>query len=1427
MFRRHLSTNAGHISQRFITLLVWVMLLTVTLSSQVSLVRAATLTVTTENDHDDGTCDADCTLREAIIDANGLPGADVIEFNITGGSPQTIVLDNALGPLDTITGAGGVSIDGSTQSIGAACNAPPIILDGNLITGAANGLDIVAGNSTIRGLTITRFQGHGINISSGGNNTIQCNVIGDAAGNGGDGINITGSSNNVIGGTGNGNEIAINTGNGVNVVSGTGNAIRANSIFSNGGLGISLGAGANNDQTAPVLTLAQSDGVSSTTIVGTLTSTPSSNFTVEFFQCDTTSDEGQTLIGLIPMLTTDGTGNAAINVTLPTGVSLTDSISATATSAANNTSPFSACLGVTGLPVYDSTPADGATINITTAVGTPLGATITVFNPGNADLNVTGITLSNTTDFTPPATTTFTVNAGDTTVGQSFIVECNATTTVGSPFTTTVTVSHNAGADATYTINCTVDPTATPDFESAPNPGQDINFGNVTVGTTSTANLTITSNGSAPLDVSAPPGPAPVLLSGPNPGDFNIPPGELPITALTTFEPLAIECTPTAVGARQATLTLVTNDPDAAEATVNYTLLCDGVAPVITLSPATLPNTFIGDTTYSEIISASGGTAPYTFAVTTAILPPGMSLDPATGVLDGTPTTANSYTFTVTATDSNGFPGSEIYTIVVNPGITVTPPTLPDGVVGTAYSEFISATGGSGTYTNFAIPPGDEPPGLSLNPTTGELSGTPTTTVGSPFTFTVTVTDSLGATGSQPYTINITATAITIAPATVPDGTVGTAYVTQTIIASGGVAPITLTHSGNVPPGLTFVDATGVLSGTPTTTVGSPFTFTVTATDSVGTTEFIDYTIAISPAPPLTFTPATVPDGTVGTAYVTQTIIASGGVAPITLTHTGNVPPGLTFVDATGVLSGTPTTTVGSPFTFTVTATDSVGATEFIDYTIAISPPLALTILPASVPNGTVGTPYITQNFTTNGGIPPVTLTHSGNVPPGLTFVDATGVLSGTPTTAGTFVFDVTATDSVPTSVTQTYTVVISNAPTITVNPPTLPNGALTVPYNQTITAMGGTGSITFGISAGALPGGLTLSPAGLLSGTPTATGPFTFTIQATDSLLATGIRAYTVVIAAAPVPIYTSSPTAPGNTIDVGTVLIGTAISTNLSVTNAGTATLIVQAGGTGLITGANFADFAVFTTLTPSIPFSVVPSATQAVTIRCIPSAAGLRVATLSFITNDPNRTTVTYALQCTGSGTLVPTATPIGFVPTATAFVPTPTPVLPATGTVDGVKGLALRTGPYLGATLLGKAIPGAPYPILAQSNDEGGGITWYLITVDEVTGWVSGLYLKISGNVAAVPFQGSIFDQIDGAPDLGVTARAMSIIDIRRRPSGRAAILTQVPQHGVVRLLGRTRQNNGDFWVQINYNGVIGWIPAAPIAVNGHTGNVPIR
>ena len=187
-------------------------------------------------------------------------------------------------------------------------------------------------------------------------NTIIGNYIGTDAGgtlncgnHSDDGVEIkNGATGNLIGGevAGAGNIIAFNALNGVNVVNGTTNAVVRNSIHSNTLLGINLGTagvtvndsgdgdgGANNLQNFPVLTSAETNG-SQITITGSLNSTPSTSFRIEFYS-NVTGDasgygEGQTLIG-VQDVTTDGSGNAAISAVLPAVHSAGSAISATAT----------------------------------------------------------------------------------------------------------------------------------------------------------------------------------------------------------------------------------------------------------------------------------------------------------------------------------------------------------------------------------------------------------------------------------------------------------------------------------------------------------------------------------------------------------------------------------------------------------------------------------------------------------------------------------------------------------------------------------------------------------------------------------------------------------------------------------------------------------------------------------------------------------------------------------------------------------------------------------------------------------------------------------------------------------------------------------------------------------------------------------------
>jgi len=179
------------------------------------------------------------------------------------------------------------------------------------------------------------------------------------------------------------------------------------------------------------------------------------------------------------------------------------------------------------------------------------------------------------------------------------------------------------------------------------------------------------------------------------------------------------------------------------------------VCPIITVNPATLPNGTVG-TPFNQTVSASGGTGPYTFAVSSGALPAGLILNAATGAITGTPTTAGTFTVSITATDANGCAGTRLYTMIIAsaacPAIALSPSTLPPGLVATAYSQSVTASGGTAPYT-YTIASGALPSGLILSSATGLISGAP---LGAGlFNFTIRATDTGGCIGARAYTLSI------------------------------------------------------------------------------------------------------------------------------------------------------------------------------------------------------------------------------------------------------------------------------------------------------------------------------------------------------------------------------------------------------------------------------------------------------------------------------------------------------------------------------------------------------------------------------------------------------------------------------------------------------------------------------------------------
>jgi len=306
-----------------------------------------------------------------VISGNGRRGIAINAF--TGVATNNLVQGNFIGT--DVTGTAdlgnvdhGVLIDRVPNNTigGTDAGARNIILGNN-----ASGVDIFGSGAIgnkVQGNMISMNGTHGVGIENGASGTlVQGNFIGtDAAGtvakgNGLNGVVISGAPDNTIGGAapGAGNTIAFNGADGVFVESGSGNAVLSNASFSNHKLGIDLGsdgvtandlgdadAGANNLQNFPVLSSANFTGTT-VTIEGTLNSTPTTSFTIQFFGnsiCDSagTNGEGEIFLGST-VVTTDGGGNASFTQAYPITAATGRIISATATDPTNNTSEFSKC----------------------------------------------------------------------------------------------------------------------------------------------------------------------------------------------------------------------------------------------------------------------------------------------------------------------------------------------------------------------------------------------------------------------------------------------------------------------------------------------------------------------------------------------------------------------------------------------------------------------------------------------------------------------------------------------------------------------------------------------------------------------------------------------------------------------------------------------------------------------------------------------------------------------------------------------------------------------------------------------------------------------------------------------------------------------------------------------------------------------------
>jgi Putative Ig domain len=247
------------------------------------------------------------------------------------------------------------------------------------------------------------------------------------------------------------------------------------------------------------------------------------------------------------------------------------------------------------------------------------------------------------------------------------------------------------------------------------------------------------------------------------------------------------------------------------------------IARTIVISPASLPDGQAG-VRYEVPITAANGAGGYAYALTGS-LPPGMSF--TGGAVQGTPTTAGVYTFTVMASGAGAAPGSRTYTLRIRLGWPST--QFPAGTTGVAYNQPLSVIGANGPVT-WTVDAGTLPAGISI--VNGALAGTPTQK-GS-FGFTLRATDAAGSTATNAYTIDVAWPTLTTSQSVLAKATRGLRY-RATLQIGGGTEPYTVALiAGRLPVGLSL-SPKGVVSGIPREkTSKRSFRFVVMVTDRYG-----------------------------------------------------------------------------------------------------------------------------------------------------------------------------------------------------------------------------------------------------------------------------------------------------------------------------------------------------------------------------------------------------------------------------------------------------------------------------------------------------------------------------------------------------------------------------------------------------------------
>jgi hypothetical protein len=709
-------------------------------------------------------------------------------------------------------------------------------------------------------------------------------------------------------------------------------------------------------------------------------------------------------------------------------------------------------------------------------------------------------------------------------------------------------------------------------------------------------------------------------------------------------------------------------------------------------------------------VKASGSVGPYNYTLTGV---PGLVIQPNGPQITGTPTAEGTSTGTVTVTDRNGNSKTTTFSATVNKRPTaavagsITPCTL---LIACSFTPVTAQFGTLPlTYSATGLPPG-----LSISPTTGVVSGSATAIVPNA-SVVVTVTDKTGATTTAQFTFAVRPPLVVTPTSPDPVCTSGVLCTFNPVTVTGSTSAVTYAISPALTPPLALDVNTGVITGTPNAVLPQT-TYRITVTDASNFSVSADFKLTVNGAVTATSVTPSVAS-TINIAFGTalafpaglRPVTGTGGTGTLTYSLTGanpTLPAGLQFSQTTGAITGSPTA-ASTLRTYTVKVEDTKGSQATANFAMVINPAVSAT------PNGVSANKGCTKDFACGftpvnaaGGTAPLVYTLSPAIG-GLSISSTTGAVSGTPNTQqAATTYKVIATDAVGAKDSANFS--------LTVNPTLVVAVAVATRTCQTdvacsyipITVSGGTPTVNASV-APTLPPGLNATFAAgqvTVSGTPSASSiATTYTVTAVDGAGAQATAQFQLTVSG-PLVATLALPTV-ASTLNVPFATAFPAV--------AGSVRPVIGSGGTGTLT------YSINTPLPAGLQFS---STTGAITGT--PTAA-LPTANFTVTVTDQLNVTASRTFSLTINPALTASSSPRECTVGAACNFSLATP---SGGTIPYV--ITLRSTPTLpsGLNVVGENVTGTPGAAQA--------VTTYTVDVRDASNDTTSTTFTLTVNAALV-------------------------------------------------------------------------------------------